>query len=427
MTLPWWAGTMTRMIPGSPLEVDVQIDRTDEGWLSQVRRSPAGQGESRFVNPFSPRDMERVWEALHEAQATGQATGPQKALIQDVGRRLFEAAFAGAVLGCLRASFDEAAMTQDRLRIHLDLSNRSELESLPWEFLYNPERGEFVGLALQSPLVRYVGLHAQVLPVKAPKPLRMLAVLAGPSSYLRVDVDHEWIDLVDSIDFLGRAGKLIVERLSKPTLLDLQRKLRQGEYHLLHFVGHGVMDKLTGEGQLILEDEMGRSRPVNGQHLGALLRDHAPLRFVTLASPTRSGVGTDTHGLLDVARSLVQRGIAATVAPQMRMAHPDWLAFCREVYTRLAEWQPVDEAVVHGRQALFAATEDLGWGAPVLFARTADGCLFDDGRTPKAVAPETLEQRVLARFDSLRIRTANQELMARWGTDLSGPPRPGES
>ena len=303
---------MIDMISGSPLEVDLQIDRTDEGWLSQVRRSPAGQGESRFVNPFAPRDVEQVWATIHDAQEAGEATGPQKALVQDAGRRLFEAAFAGEVRGCLRASFDEAAMTQARLRIHLDLNSQSELEGLPWEFLYNPERGEFVGLSLQSPLVRYVSLHAQVLPVKAPKPLRMLAVLAGPSSYPRVDVDHEWIDFVDTIDFLGRDGRLIVERLSKPTLLDLQRTLRQGEYHLLHFVGHGAMDKLLGEGQLILEDEMGRSRPVNGQHLGALLRDHASLRYVTLSGPTRSVVGTDYRALMDVAHSLVQRGVAAT-------------------------------------------------------------------------------------------------------------------
>lgn len=416
---------MIAMMPGVPLQVDLQIDRTDEGWLSQVRRSPAGRGESRFVNPFQPRDLQRVWETIHAAQTAGQATGPQKALIQDVGRRLFEAAFVGEVLGCLRASFDEAAMTQDRLRIHLDLSSRVELESLPWEFLYNPERSEFVSLSLHSPLARYVDLHARVLPVSAPKPLRMLAVLAGPSAYPRVDVDHEWLDLLDTIDFLGRDGRLIVERLTKPTLLDLQRKLRQNEYHLLHFVGHGVMDKLTGEGQLILEDEMGRSRPVNGQHLGALLRDHATLRYVMLAGPTRSAVDSDYRGLLDVARSLVQRGIAAAVAPQMRAAHGDWLAFCREVYTRLAEWQPVDEAVVHGRQAMFALAEDVGWGAPVLFTRAADGLLFDDGRRAKPVAPETLEQRVLSRLNSLSILSASRETMARWRDDLSEPPRGG--
>ena len=414
---------MIAMMPGVPLQVDLQIDRTDEGWLSQVRRSPAGRGESRFVNPFRPRDLQRVWEAIHAAQTAGLATGPQKALIQDVGRRLFEAAFVGEVLGCLRASFDEAAMTQDRLRIHLDLSSRVELESLPWEFLYNPERSEFVSLSLQSPLARYVDLHARVLPIRAPQPLRMLAVLAGPSSYPRVDVDHEWLDLLDTIDFLGRDGRLIVERLTKPTLLDLQRKLRQSEYHLLHFVGHGVMDKLTGEGQLILEDEMGRSRPVNGQHLGALLRDHTTLRYVMLAGPTRSAVDSDYRGLLDVARSLVQRGIAAAVVPQMRAAHGDWLAFCREVYTRLAEWQPVDEAVVHGRQAMFALAEDVGWGAPVLFTRAADGLLFDDGRSMKPVAPETLEQRVLSRLNSLSILSASRETMARWSDDLSEPPR----
>ena len=132
---------------------------------------------------------------------------------------------------------------------------------------------------------------------------------------------------------------------------------------------------------------------------------------------------SDYRGLLDVARSLVQRGIAAAVVPQMRAAHGDWLAFCREVYTRLAEWQPVDEAVVHGRQAMFALAEDVGWGAPVLFTRAADGLLFDDGRSMKPVAPETLEQRVLSRLNSLSILSASRETMARWSDDLSEPPR----
>ena len=390
--------------------------------IAQVRRSPAGQGASRFVNPFAARDLAKLWDVLHAAQAEGRAGATQRALLQDAGRRLFAAAFAGEVLGCVRASFDQTDYVQVALRLHVDLSAIPELEKLPWEYLYNPERSEFVTLAPRSPFARYVGLQHRILPIKPTGPLRALVVAAGPSSYPRVDTDREWLDLLDSIDFLGAQGKLIVERLHKPTLLDLQRKLRQNEYHILHYIGHGVVDKPTGEGQLVFEDEMGRSRLVGGQHFGALLRDHFSLRYICLTGPTRTPVGTEYRGLLDVARTLIRRGMAAVVAPQLRVGQPAWLAFCQTVYRGLADLQPVDEVITQGRRAMAEEAEDVSWGAPVLFARCADGRLFDDGNLPAAQPAPPPEAGLHSRLNSLRIRTASRELMARWGQQM--PPSP---
>jgi hypothetical protein len=399
------------------------LERGEEGHLCLVRQSPAGQGEARFVSPFNARDLQKLWEVLREVQNSGQAVATQRALVQDAGRRLFEAAFAGEVLGCLRASFDRTDYMKSPLHLHLDLSGAPELEKLPWEFMYNAERSEFLSLAAMSPLARYTGLQHQVLPAKATKPLRALVVVSGPSSYPRVDADREWLALLDSVDFLGAEGKMVVERLQKPTLLDLQRKLRQNEYHIIHFIGHGVVNKATGEGQLVFEDETGRSRLVNGQHLGALMRDHSSLRFMCLTGPTRSGVPTEYAGLLDVARQLVRRGMAAVVAPQLRVTHPAWLAFCQTLYTGLANLQPVDAAIVGARQAMAEESDDLGWGAPVFFSRCVNGYLFDDGTLPKAEMPEEWKASINSRLNSLRIRTASRETISRWGQDLNSPTR----
>jgi hypothetical protein len=408
-------------------ELDLHFDRSDEGLSSHVRRSPAGQGTARFVLPFARRDLEKIWETLRAVQAAGKATAPQRVMIQDAGRQLFEAAFAGEVLGCLRASFDQTDFDQAPLRLHLDLSATPELEALPWEYLYNSERSEFAALTPESPSVRYTSLQHRILPGQVVKPLRLLVVASGPSSYPRVDVDREWLNLLDSVDFLGAAGKMVVERLQKPTLLDLQRKLRQGEFHLIHFIGHGVMDKATGEGQLVLEDEMGRARLVGGQHLGALMRDHYALRGIVLTGPTHTGVGTEYGALLDVARSLVRRGVAAVIAPQLRVSRPAWLAFCQTLYRGLAEMQPIDAVVVEGRRAMAEKAEDLGWGAPVLFGRVADGLLFDDGSLPKIAQSEAVQAGVTSRLNSMRIRTASRELMERWARDLPDLPKPGDS
>ena len=153
--------------------------------------------------------------------------------------------------------------------MHLDLRLVPQLSGLPWEYMYDPSRAEFLSLSVHSPLTRYTGLMHQVEPIELPKPLRALVVVANPSSYVRFDGQGAWLGLLDTIDYLAADGKLVVERLPKPTLLDLQRRLRQGEYHILHFIGHSLFDSQTGEGQLVFEDEMGRSRLVSGEHLGA--------------------------------------------------------------------------------------------------------------------------------------------------------------
>lgn len=400
------------------------LDRTDEGPISQVRRSPGGQGLTSFVNPFRPRELQQLWQLLSEAQRAGKVDAPSHTLALEAGKRLFEAAFAGEVLGCLRVGYDYAAIGGAPLRLHVDLSATPEYEALPWELLYHPERAEFVALADQTPFARYIGLQQRVLPVKKPAPLRLLVVAAGPAGYPRVDVDHEWIALLDSIDFLGAERKLIVERLHKPTLFDLQRKLREHEYHLVHIIAHGVTDKATGAGQLILEDEMGRSRPVNGQHLGALMRDHFSLRGMVLAAPTQIPVATDHRGLMDVARHLVRRGVGAVIAPQLHVGPAAWIAFCHTLYTQLARFAPVDQAVTHARRAMTATGNDLSWAAPVLLTRVTDGVLFDDGTQPRpSELPADFDATVEARFNSLRIRTASREAMARWGTERSAPPR----
>jgi hypothetical protein len=409
--------------PGAFYHLDLHLERGEEGNVSSVRQSPAGQGENRFVAPFSERDLQKVWDVLREVQNTQRVVPTQRALVQDAGRRLFEAVFSGEVLGCLRASFDQAIYMKSSLHVHLDLSGAPELEKLPWEYMYNPERSEFLTLASTSPVARFTGLQHRILPVKVVQPLRVLVVVSGPSSYPRVDADREWLNLLDSVDFLGAEGKMVIERLQKPTLLDLQRKLRQNEYHIVHFIGHGVADKATGEGQLVFEDETGRSRLVNGQHLGALMRDHFSLRFMCLTGPTRTGVGTEYAALLDVARKLVRRGVAAAVAPQLRVTQPAWLAFCQTLYRGLANIQPVDKAMVEARQAMAQESEDFGWGAPVFFSRCLDGHLFDDGTLPKEALPDDWDFNVASRLNSLRIRTASRETMSRWGRDADSSPR----
>ncbi len=53
------------------------------------------------------------------------------------------------------------------------------------------------------------------------------------------------------------------------------------------------------------------------------------------------------------------------------------LTFAAYFYEALAQGDPVDGAVAHARLGIFASGNDVEWGTPVLFLRSADGRVFE--------------------------------------------------
>ena len=106
--------------------------------------------------------------------------------------------------------------TQSRLRIRLRFSDAPELAVLPWEYLYAPQLQRFVALSNRTLLNRYllVGNAPQPQPIQSR--LTLLVVISSPRDVEPLDVDDEWHRL--------------------------QQRLRKGDVHLLHFIGHGCDD-----------------------------------------------------------------------------------------------------------------------------------------------------------------------------------------
>ena len=403
--------------------IEALLEETDDGVFSRVRYSPVGPAAARFGLSVSRRELDALWLALDSAHAAGDADRRRRAAqLQTWGARLFDALFCDDLLACLHASRQAAFVGQNNLRIQLDLSGLPEAQRLPWEALYDTEQGEHVGLSLHSSLSRYTGLMHQLDPAPVSGPLRALAVISSPAGYPAIDVQRTWLALLDEISFLGREQKLVVEWLQKPTLFDLQRHLRRREYHILHFIGYGMVDEGTGEGKLIFEDEIGRSRAVSGHHLGEMLRDHYSLRLAVLATSAAASSRENGRAFLQVARSLVRRGVGAVLATQFGMPRDMQLRFLARFYAEIAAMKPVDEAVLQARLAL--RDEDIWWSAPALITRVASGQLFDDGSLEQRALPPSTELSIASRLNSLRIRSANLETMARWGTELPGPTSP---
>ena len=362
------------------LNFDLQIERVGQGYRAHVLDSPAGQASHDFALPFSDLELENfVLRMSRTRRGVRRLGSPELEAARAFGGQLFEAVFAGEVRGCLRSSLDAVSGEQHGLRLRVRLAEAPELVDLPWEYLYSAALNRFFSLSNTTPVIRYLDLPERIPPLAVQPPLRLLAMIAGPRDYPPLDVEQEWRKLRSALQELEEAGLVILERLQPATLSALQRRLRQGACHILHFVGHGAFDEATQDGVLLLEDEEGRGRAVSAQDLGVLLHDHPSLRLVML----NSCEGARTSRLdpfAGSAQSLVQQGIPAVVAMQFEISDEVAIVIAHEFYAALAAGYPVDAALAEARKAAFTGGGSAEWGIPVLYLRAADGRIF--GVTP---------------------------------------------
>lgn len=361
----------------SYLNFDIAFERTDDGYAVRVIQSPAGQAGADFFFPFADLELENYLLKLGQrSSGMRRADSPESAAAKEFGGRLYDAVFDDDVRAALRSSLEEARRQDRGLRLRLRFSDAPELADLPWEYLYNAGINRFLALSQETPLVRYLDLAHPAPPLTVQPPLRVLVVISDPSDFDRLDVEEEWARLQLGLEDLTRAGLLELTRLDRATLLELQRQLRQTDYHILHFIGHGTFDESSGDGFLVLEDENGRGRTVSGQYIGQLLVDARSLRLVVI-NACEGARTSRTDPFAGVAQSLVQQGVPAVVAMQFPISDMGATHFSHEFYLALSEGYPVEGALAEARRAIFAFDPNPEWGVPVLFSRTPEGRLFD--------------------------------------------------
>lgn len=355
---------------------DLLLERTDEGYRASVLQSPAGETVAPFTLPFSAREQHAFIQQLLTDPGNDEARRNEQFVVaRKVGGRLFDALFQGSVLELWEASWRKAYAERATLHLRLRLGDAVELRALPWEYLFDATRDEFIALSVNTPLMRFHERAHQMLPFPVDPPLRVLVVMAGPEGYPPLPIGREWRDLVDSVDYLAANRQVLFERLAKPTLLDLQRRLRQRPYHVLHFIGFSIHEPQTRDDVLIFEDEMGRGRPISGQHLGALLGDHYSLRLALISSRNAARVpGIDPAA--QVVEQVVRGGAPAAAFQPTKLLNRPSLAFVHEFYRSLATFGAVDVAMAEARRAIQLEEGGAGWGMPQLACRVRDGRLF---------------------------------------------------
>ena len=379
------------------LDFDLLIQPGPEGrYRAQVTASPVGKSAAVIFNlPFTEDKLENFLLKIgRPRRGTRGLNSSEMSAAKEFGATLFTTVFADDVNACLRSSLDVALAKKVGLRLRLCLTEVPELADLPWEYLYRPQPlNRFLALSSSTPLVRYLDLPENVEPLVVSPPLRVLVLIASPKNYPKLKVEREWGNLKEALGSLEERGLVELTRLDGGTLRALQRQLRKGQYHVLHFIGHGGFDPQAQDGMLILEDSEGAGQAVSGQYLGVLLHGYHPMRLAVL-NACEGARNSRTDPFAGLAQSVLQQGVPAVIAMQFEITDEAAISFAHEFYSALADNFPVDAALVEARK-IMAGSNSLEWGTPVLYMRTPDGRIFDVQAplpAPPIVVAKNLEQ-----------------------------------
>src|SRR5215218_1411116 len=362
------------------LDFELEIRESESRGYAVAVHSPAGEAQEEMSFPFDERQLRDKLKdleiALLRSGGTRRALSTEERTVQEFGQSLFEAVFVGKVGTCYYRSMDQAQQEGKGLRLKLHIKPPN-LTVLPWEFLYDPDRNEYLCFSRDTPIVRYTDLRLLVGRLSVEPPLRILGMVASPRDLDPLDVEHEKSLMNEAIEDLQADGLVKLTWLEGETWRDLQRTMRRdGPWHVFHFVGHGDFNLSAQEGLIAFTEKgTGRRHLLRSRDLARLLDGHPSLRVVFLNS-YEGARGSEGDPFSGTAATLVSRGIPAVVAMQYQITDKAALEFCSAFYESLADGLPVDTAVTKARVAV-SMDSMLEWGAPVLYMHSRDGSLFD--------------------------------------------------
>jgi hypothetical protein len=214
-------------------------------------------------------------------------------------------------------------------------------------------------------------------PLRVQPPLRILGVVSSPRGLPALDVQKEQDQLARALARPASKGLAELHWAPSATWADLQEWLLEGEWHVLHFIGHGDFDPARDEGMLALMREDGRADLVAAHRLVDLLRQARPMpRLVVLNSCSGAAAGVSDL-FSGTAAALVRGGVSAVAAMQYEISDPAAVAFARGFYAAIVRGRGVDDAVSSGRVAILGLSDrTLEWVTPVLYLRGHDSQLF---------------------------------------------------
>lgn len=378
------------------LDFDLHIAQGTGGhYPVSVVKSPAGEAKGTMQFPFEALALESQLKSLELAVLKSASLrrelvvdGPERKPVEQFGREIFEALFTEDVQLAFRRSQDSARTAKKGLRVRLRV-DAPDLSALPWEFLYDTSSGDFVCLSSETPVVRYLEFSRPPEALTVQPPINVLVMVASPNDRPGLDGQVEIERMQQATATLQDAGLLHIEFMQNAGWRDLQHTLRERDFHIFHFVGHGGFDASAGEGVLAFTNDKGGSHLLGATEVGSLLADERSLRLVVL-NACLGARGNETDVFSSTSATLVRRGVPAVVAMQYEISDLAAIEFSRSLYEAIADGMPIDASVAEARKAVrLSARNSVEWGTPVLHMRSPDGALFNLDTSRFAARPKS--------------------------------------
>lgn len=308
--------------------------------------------------------------------------------------------------GTVRNIFENARGGSDGLRIRLRLSD-SNLQALPWEFVYDAQAGDFMTLDPHISLVRYLERSGRAREDSHSAQMKILALVSlipGTPDLQGVaevqNLIHVLQDLLDQefvrVDFLVGSSSPVRQEIESflrdkkgvrlltgvSSLTRLQEVLRDN-YWILHYIGHGNFDVGTG-GYILLSTEDGAGDEVDALTFSRHLRNTS--LEIAVLNACRTAVQGQAAEFKGIAQRLVQSGLPAVVAMQAPITDFNAVAFSRAMFGALARQYSLDAAVTEGRVAVAATRLGIPgeFAIPVLFLRSEKSITWQKESEPRS-------------------------------------------
>ncbi|MEL7164781.1 MAG: CHAT domain-containing protein [Pseudomonadota bacterium] len=312
------------------------------------------------------------------AAADGSGKGLSAAEMRDFGHHLFHMLLQGEI----KRLYDMARSREQEKLFLVFTSTIPWVSDIPWELAYDLDRRAHM-VTGDVHFIRNVLTPNPVNTLASARKLRLLVVSSEPSDLPRLSTVEETARLRHALRDLERAGILEVDELPRASRRELHLRIGNGDYDILHFIGHGYWNFDTGESGLVLETAQGTSDRLGDEALRDVLSRRG-LRMAFLnACDTGRGLRQSAEVLAPggVAQDLFASGVPNVIANQFPVGDRAAVIFARAIYDFLGRGATIAKAMREARIAVKSETDHdpLVWATPVLFARDPEDRLVTRG------------------------------------------------
>jgi len=347
---------------------DFDLEVRSDGTI-EARAADAGEVQARFDLRMTELGLAL---RLIEAEPGGQTN---ESLLKSFGNQLYRGLLPADIHTHFQRTLAAARVAQRGVRIRLNIESL-EWAALPWELLYDLSTSTFLAQSPETVLSRYIDVplpRRDVRPLN--RPLRILFAIARPQDCPPFDPEQEQKLTNEALATHIADGTVAIDFLDHATPQKIRWKLREQDYTVFHFVGHGVFQ--DDRGRIALESDDGMAQYLDEEAFGAFFLGERRVSLVMLHA-CQGAKQSSMRPLAGVAAQLVARGLPAVIAMGYPVVYSTARLFSAEFYHALAHGWPIDAAVQSARTAI---AQEVGFNqrdfaTPILFMRAADGVIL---------------------------------------------------